>query len=244
LRVVRAIPFDPVKREEGLDWPAHAETMIGLKRLENLQTVVTDVVRRGVPGDLVETGAWRGGACIFMRGVLRALGDPSRCVWVCDSFQGLPPPDARRYPADAGDVHFSRAELAVSEEDVRANFARYGLLDDRVRFLSGWFRNTLPTAPIEQIAVLRLDGDMYESTWDALVNLYSKIVPGGYVVVDDYGGIAACQMAVADFRREQGIEDEIHGIDSSGVYWRRSASPHVQIGPGGRASVPDRRGSA
>jgi O-methyltransferase len=222
LLVVRPDPFDPAKREIGDDWPAHAETMVGLKRLENLEALIVDVVRRGVPGDLVETGVWRGGASILMRGVLKALGDTSRRVWACDSFEGLPRADPGRYPMDAGDPHWTFAELAVSLDEVQANFARYGLLDEQVRFLPGWFRDTLPGAPIDRISVLRLDGDMYESTWVALEALYPKLARGGYVVVDDYLNIAACRAAVDDFRRANAITDAIHEIDWTGVYWRRS----------------------
>ena len=224
LRLISPTPFDPAKREVGLDWPAQAETMVGLRRLENLEALVADVVRRGVPGDLVETGVWRGGASIFMRGILKALGETSRRVWVCDSFAGLPRPDAESYPADAGDPHWTFAELAVSLDEVKANFARYGLLDEQVRFLPGWFRDTLPGAPIERISVLRLDGDMYESTQDALGALYPRLSPGGYLVVDDYGARPPCRAAVDDFRARHRIEEPIHEVDWTGVYWQRRES--------------------
>jgi O-methyltransferase len=221
LRLAYQAPFDPALREQGRDWPADAETMVGLRRLDNLEATIVDAVRRSVPGDLVETGVWRGGAAIFMRGVLRALGDDARRVWACDSFAGLPPPDAVRYPKDAGDPHHKFSRLVVPLEQVRANFARYGLLDDEVRFLPGWFRDTLPTAPIERIAVLRLDGDMYESTMVAFESLYPRLSPGGYVIVDDYGAVAGCREAVEDYRRDHLIDEPIHAIDWTGVYWRR-----------------------
>ena len=222
LRIVRKRRFDPAERERGVDWPAEAETMVGLRRLENLEALIVDIVRRDVPGDLVETGVWRGGATIFMRAVLKALGESSRRVWACDSFAGLPRPDPERYEADVGDTHWTFAELAVPLEEVRANFARYGLLDEQVQFLPGWFRDTLPTAPIERVSLLRLDGDMYESTHDALEALYPRLSPGGYLVVDDYGAIPACRQAVIDYRTRLGIDDPIHEIDWTGVYWRRS----------------------
>jgi O-methyltransferase len=221
LRLARPVPFDPALREVGRDWPAQAETMIGLRRLENLETLVADVVRRGVPGDLVETGVWRGGAAIFMRGVLKALEDTERKVWACDSFAGLPRSDPEKFQADAGDPHWSFAELAVPLDEVKANFARYGLLDEQVRFLPGWFRDTLPTAPVQHISLLRLDGDMYESTHVALEALYPKLSPGGYLVVDDYGAIPACRQAVADFRARHEIDEPMTEIDWTGVYWRR-----------------------
>lgn len=222
LRLVRSVPFDPGKREVGLDWPAEAETMVGLKRLDNLQALVVDVASRGVPGDLVETGVWRGGASIFMRGVLKALGDGERRVWACDSFQGLPRPRPEVYEADAGDAHWTVAELAVPLEEVKANFARYGLLDEQVEFLPGWFHETLPDAPIRQIGLLRLDGDMYESTHVALEALYPRVAEGGYVVVDDYGAIPACRRAVDDYRETHQVTAPLNEIDWTGVYWRKA----------------------
>ncbi|MEO5364252.1 MAG: tetratricopeptide repeat protein [Magnetococcus sp. DMHC-8] len=163
-----------------------SHTMIGKKRLENLQYCIETVLAEQVPGDFMETGIWRGGACIFMRGVLKAYGVTDRIVWAADSFAGVPVPTL---PEDAGfDISRHRLPvLAVSLEEVQELFARYDLLDDRVRFLPGWFKDTLPTAPIGQLAILRLDGDLYESTMDALVSLYDKVVRGGFVIVDDYG---------------------------------------------------------
>ncbi len=176
-----------------------------------------------MPGDLIETGVWRGGATIFMRAVLKAYGDTSRTVWVADSFQGLPKPDARHYPADADDVFWALDVLAVSLEDVQANFARYGLLDDQVRFLVGWFRDTLPQAEIERLSVLRLDGDMYESTMDGLRNLYPKLSAQGYVIIDDYNSVPQCKAAVDEFRAEHGITEHIVPIDAQAVFWQRQA---------------------
>lgn len=222
LELVRNNTLDPAVREEGRDWPADAETMIGAKRLENLEACILDVLRDNVPGDLIETGVWRGGSVIFMRAVLKTFGVEDRVVWAADSFQGLPKPDASRNPADAGDQHWTFAPLAVSLEEVKANFARYGLLDDQVRFLVGWFKDTLPSAPIERLAVARLDGDMYESTMDALTALYPRLAVGGYLIVDDYGWVPACRQAVDEYRATHGITDELRMIDYSGAFWRRS----------------------
>ncbi len=218
--VVQRGPADPLARQEGLDWPVEAETMIGLKRLNNLEACITDVIRRGVPGDLIETGVWRGGASIFMRAVLKAYRDEERLVWVADSFQGLPKPNAREYPADAHDALWSVATLAVSVEEVKENFRRYGLLDGQVRFLVGWFRDVLPEAPIERLAVLRLDGDMYESTMDALTHLYPKLSLGGYVIIDDYA-LVNCRAAIEDFRARQGITEPLQPIDQLAKFWQR-----------------------
>lgn len=221
IEIVRKRRYDEHARMHGLDWPARAETMVGLKRLDNLESCIRTVIREGVPGDLVETGVWRGGSAIFMRGALEALGDARRQVWAADSFEGLPPPDAERFPADAGDDHHTFGELAVSLETVKRNFARYGLLDERVRFLKGYFKDTLGSAPIKSIAVLRLDGDMYESTAQALDPLYPRLSPGGFCIVDDYHAVEGCRRAVEDYREQHGIQDELVEIDGSAVYWRR-----------------------
>lgn len=222
LEIVRRRSIDAELKREGKIWPKVAHTMIGEKRLDNIQFCVEDVIKSGVPGDLIETGVWRGGASIFMRAILKAYGCVDRKVWVADSFAGLPPPDADQYPADEGDVLYRYTELAISINQVRMNFERYGLLDEQVVFLKGWFRDTLPAAPIDRLAVMRLDGDMYESTMVALKSLYQKLSVGGYVIVDDYGCFPACAKAVTDFRLENGITDELMTIDWSGVYWKKS----------------------
>ncbi len=217
-KVVRTVPFDQQKRDLGLDWPAAAETMIGMQRLESLQSVLAE----NVPGDLVECGVWRGGACILMRAVLAVNGDPDRCVWLVDSFAGVPPPDKDNYAADASlRLDLQADVLAVSESTVKVNFKRYGLLDERVRFVAGWFKDTLPNAPIESIGLLRIDADLYESTIQALDLLYPRLSVGGYCIVDDYHAIDACREAVTDYRIRAGISEEIIEIDGSGVFWRK-----------------------
>jgi O-methyltransferase len=217
-------PYDPELRAIGRDWPARADSMIGLARMDNIRDCIEAVIRDDVPGDLIETGVWRGGATIFMRGVLKAYGDTNRTVWAADSFQGLPAPDPARYPADAGDTFHEKGGLAVGVEQVKHNFERYGLLDDQVKFLVGWFKDTLPTAPIDELAVMRLDGDLYESTWQAIEALYPKLAPGGYCIVDDYGDLVAqCQRAIHDYRDAHGITGEIVDIDGFGAFWRKES---------------------
>jgi O-methyltransferase len=208
-------------RAKGDDWPSDAETMAGMARLDSLQTCIETILRDDIPGDLIETGVWRGGASIFMRGVLSAYAVADRTVWVADSFDGLPPPDAEKYPADANARFHQDDQLAVSLDEVKANFARYQLLDPQVQFLKGWFKDTLPDAPIDHLALIRLDGDMYESTVDAINSLYPKLSPGGFLIVDDYS-IASCRQAVDEFRRSNSISDPIERIDRNAVLWRRS----------------------
>lgn len=203
-------------------WPVRAHTMIGRARLSSLRQMTEATLREGVPGDYIETGVWRGGACILMRAVLAAHGVTDRRVFVADSFEGLPRPDRDRYPRDRGDRLFSFSELAVSEAEVRRNFETYGLLDAQVVFLKGFFRDTLPPLKGHRFALIRLDGDMYESTHDALTNLYDGLSPGGYVVVDDYGILDACKQAVHDFLSTRGLDPRIEPIDHACVWWKKA----------------------
>lgn len=217
------IGYDAELRAGGRDIPLVAHTMIGRKRLDNVHDCVERVLRDGVPGDLVETGVWRGGTTIFMRALLSAFGVTDRTVWVADSFEGIPQGDPEKYPGDElAPLHRYNDVFGVPLETVQENFRRYGLLDGQVRFLKGYFRDTLPTAPMERIAVLRLDGDLFESTMDALVHLYPKVPVGGYVIVDDYRALPPCRIAVYQYRREHGITDPIEEIDGVGVFWRRT----------------------
>ena len=215
--------YDPALREVGRDWPATAQTMIGVQRLRNLRTLVEDVIRSEVPGDLIETGVWRGGACILMRAVLSAYRIRDRRVWVADSFKGVPPPDVESYPADRESTYHTFPDLSVSADVVRRNIEKYGLLDNQVVFLEGWFKDTLPRAPIEALALLRLDGDLYESTIVALNSLYGKLSVGGYVIVDDYHVVAGCRQAIDDFLSDLGISPRISEIDGVGVFWQKTS---------------------
>jgi O-methyltransferase len=209
------------RRIAGHDFSDIAHSMLSFRRLDNIQMCIETILRDNIAGDLIETGVMRGGAVILMRAILRAYGVHDRTIWAADSFEGLPPPNPQDYPADAGAQWHLRPLTEVGVEHVRRNFDRYCLLDDQVQFLPGWFRDTLPKAPIHRLALLRLDGDLYESTMDALVPLYPKLTPGGFVIVDDYN-LPMCKQAVDDYRKKMGIDDEIIAIDDAGIYWRKS----------------------
>jgi len=211
-------------REFGWDWPSQAPSMIGARRMGNVRAECERVIQAGVPGDFTETGVWRGGACIMMRAVLRASGIADRRVIAADSFAGFPPPSPG-VEADATFHLHAFNDFAVSLDQVKWAFARYGLLDEQVVFLESLFKDTLPKAPVERLAVLRLDGDMYESTMDGLVNLYEKLSIGGTLIADDYF-LFECQRRAVDefeFRAAGGIEDAIVQIDDYGGYWIKGA---------------------
>jgi hypothetical protein len=214
--------FSQIERDNGLDWPSDAHTMIGSKRMHNLRQLVESVIKNNVPGDLLEAGVWRGGACIYMRSILEAYEVRDRRVWVADSFEGLPPPNPDMYPKDEGSNLHEYLELSVPLKKVQENFEKYDLLDNQVVFLKGFFKDTLQHAPIEKLALLRLDGDMYESTMNGLIALYDKISLGGYVIIDDYHTFEPCKLATHDFRSTHKISEKIVDIDGSGIYWRKT----------------------
>lgn len=221
LEIVSRVSQNTDARVDGTEWLPDGDTMIGLHRLDNIQQCLETVAADNVPGDFIETGVWRGGACIFARACLKVLGDAERSVWLADSFRGLPPPTPHKYPADLGDLHSTHPQLSVSRAEVEQNFRNYGLLDDRVKFIEGWFKDTLHQANIGRLAVMRLDGDMYESTMDALKGLYDKLSLGGFAIIDDYNWHRPCAMAVEDFRAAHAITEPIVRVDKSAVYWRR-----------------------
>ena len=204
--------------ENGTYWPPRAFTMIGSKRLNNLQFCIEDVIKNGVAGDFIETGVWRGGSVIFMQGMLKAFQE-NRRVFVADSFQGVPPPNVEKYPIDKASTLHEVELLKVTKEQVERNFQLYNLLDSNVVFLEGWFKDTLNTDLITELAILRLDGDLYESTIDSLNALYHKLSRGGYIIIDDYKH-PACRAAVTEFRTRKQIVSPIIIIDSWGAYWK------------------------
>jgi O-methyltransferase len=231
-----------VLRARGSDWPYSGLTMVGLKRLDDLQACIESVVADGVEGDVIEAGAWRGGASILARATLDSLGADDRTVWVADSFQGLPAPDRGAFPED-DELDLSQVEfLAIPVEEVRSYFARFGC-DQGVEFVEGFFQETLPRLRDRRWSVIRLDGDTYEATWVGLESLYPGLSAGGYLIVDDYGLIKECRAAVDDYRREHGITDPIEKVDWNGARWRRQDKPEkppkaASAGDSRRVSTP------
>jgi hypothetical protein len=210
--------YDEKRRQSGRDWPLRAHTMIGMRRLDNLQFCIEGIIAEDIPGDLIETGVWRGGACIFMRGVLKAYQVTDRKVWVADSFCGFPLSPGR----DDDRALASQPDqlcLSVSMSEVARNFGQYRLMDMQVQFLPGWFSETLP-GPVKQLALLRLDGDLYESTMDAITPLYPLLEPGGFCIVDDWN-VPMCREAVCEYRDSHGITEPLLDIDGRSVYWQK-----------------------
>lgn len=195
-------------------------SMLGEHKLDTLRYCTEDCLRRGIAGDIIETGVWKGGAAIYLAGILKAHGDTSRKVFAADSFEGLPRPDEKKYPQDKGGTHYTREDLAVSLEEVQANFKRFDLLSDNVVFVKGFFESSLKTAGIEKLSILRLDGDMYGSTMTVLMQLYHKLEEGGYLILDDWL-LTGAREALLDFRDKVGIQEELYQ-DYSGIFWKKS----------------------
>jgi O-methyltransferase len=226
----RKIPSDEIIEEiikknvdssrlEGLDWPERAHTMIGIKRLNNLEESLDYIRKNNIKGDFIETGVWRGGASIFIK-FYNDLYKMDRRVFVSDSFEGLPRPNLEKYPQDANDTHYEIDYLKISLEEVTSNFEKYGVLDHNVIFLKGWFSDTLKDERIKKLSLLRFDGDMYGSTMDVLENLYFKLNQNGVLIIDDYC-LPNCVKAVTDFRDKYNILDKISVVDKCGVFWHK-----------------------
>lgn len=214
-------PIDHGKVKNGLYWPQRAHTMIGLKRLTNIQECFENVIKDGIEGDLIETGVWRGGATIFMQALVKVYNQ-DRKVYVADSFEGLPKPDTKRYPVDSGDKHHTIDFLKVCLEEVVDNFKKYDLLDENVYFVKGYFEDTIPdlSTKIEKLSILRLDGDMFSSTIQVFDGLYDKLSVGGYLILDDFN-LKGAREAMYAYREKKNIKSKILNIDNLGVYWRK-----------------------
>lgn len=218
LAVCSVSKYNPLDRELGKDWPKKGETMVGIKRLQNLQYCVNEIAKNQIEGDFLEAGVWRGGASIFLNALNQVFCDAQKTIWVADSFEGLPKSSLdqdKKYDFTIYD------ELSVPLEQVKKNFEKYNLLTPNVKFIKGWFKDTLPNLNVKKLSLLRMDGDLYESTMDILNNLYHKVSIGGYIIVDDYC-LDCCVQAITDFRKRHNITDEIKTIDWTGVYWQKS----------------------
>ena len=216
--------YDENHRLNGWDWPSLAPSMIGARRMRHLRAECERVISGGVAGDFLEAGVWRGGSAMMMRAALKAYGVTDRRVIAADTFDGQP---LDTDPEDSAAFLREEPVFAVPLYEVRATFERYGLLDRQVVFLEGPFAETLANAPVERLAILRLDGDTFSSARDTLAALYDKLSPGGSVILDDYYLFEDNRRAVDIFRAEREIVDPIVGIDDYGGYWvkeRRSTA--------------------
>ncbi|MDB2380668.1 TylF/MycF family methyltransferase [Luminiphilus sp.] len=194
-------------------------SMIGRSRLLNIERLVRRVVDDDIEGDFVEAGVWRGGACILARLLLDLLEGPGkRKVVLMDSFEGLPESTSlhdMQYP-----FHLDKT-LAVGLAQVRQNLCEFGLADrDDIVLWPGYFEKSLRDYPDHKISILRADGDLYSSTTAILDNLFDNVSAGGFVVVDDYGALDPCKVAVDQFLEKRGLYPQLISIDWTGVFFR------------------------
>ena len=213
ISLVKRNSFNFSYRNEGTDWPMFGFTMTGIKRMTFLKNAIINVIEKKIPGDLFEAGVWRGGSSILMKAVLD-LYDDDRRVILADSFEGMPKPKGILDGFDLSDNKY----LAVSLDEVKANFDKFELLDEKIVFIKGWFCDSLPLINKTSISILRLDGDLYSSTMDVLVNLYDLVSVGGYIIIDDYHSWPQCKKAVHDFFYSRHIDISLIDIDQDSAY--------------------------
>ena len=171
--------------------------MLGIDRINDLRDCIETVLLEGVEGDLFEAGVWRGGGVILMRAMLAAYSDEERIVWAADSFRGHPPPSAKH---DIGFDFHRQPSFRASLESVRGNVRRYGLSEDRIRYVDGWFEDTLSALEVHRIGVLQIGVDLFTATTTALGALYPRVSSGGFVLVDGYRSEELVRRAVDAFR--------------------------------------------
>jgi SAM-dependent methyltransferase len=188
-------------------------TMIGSRRARTLNRLARICEAAGIPGAIVDCGTFNGGSATMM-----STGAPTREVWGFDSFEGLPPAgehDPERAEGWQGELH-------ASEAKVREAFERFAH-PERLHVVKGWFQDTFPEAEpqIGQVAMLHADGDWYDSVRLTLETFYSKVSPGGFVVIDDYNDWEGAKAATDEFRAANGIDAPLVEIDISAAYWQK-----------------------
>lgn len=208
-------------------WPY---TMVGYKRLSNIYLLAETVEKNKIGGAFVECGVWRGGCVAVMADVSHKFKS-NRKIWAFDSFKGLPEPtekdgiNAIRFALNRSSGKLvSINQCVASVEDVNKILFSILKLDKRNIFIEkGWFQETLPKAKsrIENIAILRVDCDWYESVRCCLDNLYDNLITGGYLIIDDYGHWEGCKKAVDEFLESRKIKVRLNKIDYTGVWFQK-----------------------
>jgi O-methyltransferase len=200
-------------------------TMVTNKNLITLYRLVQRVNKLGLPGDIVECGVWNGGSAAVMGWAnnRETRNCMNRTIWLFDSFQGLPRPTEKDGKPERENYFKGWCKGDVNK--VRRIFARLGVPVDLVKIVPGWFEHTLKTAPVDRIAILHIDADWYESVKLVLNVFYDKVVPGGFVILNDYGAWPGCNQAIADYFVEHDFRHiEINIVEpSTGAYFQK---PH------------------
>lgn len=204
-------------------------TMVPPARLMNAYDCMLFVEERGIEGDVAECGVWEGG-CIGLMALASDRVGGRRRFHLFDSFVGLPEPteqDADISGPKTGELTPVGACVGAREPAEKLFYDVLRIDRKQAAFHEGWFQETVPHAAqsIESLAILRIDGDWYESTKVCLDGLYDRVVNGGFVIVDDYGTFIGCRQAVDEFLADRGIDQHILiPIDAEGVYFRKPGS--------------------
>jgi hypothetical protein len=174
------------------------------------------------PGDIVETGCYFGTSAAIMMDILIHFDLCDRRLWVFDSFEGLPVLSKEdRNDGIPGDFN-------ISVQVLKNNLLSAGVYqENKIVITKGWFNETLPLSPVKQIAFLRLDGDLFLSTWDSLIALYDKVIVGGVIYVDDYGSYRGCRDAIDKFRSMKRIYEPLHYIEESPILGNNSTVKRI-----------------
>jgi hypothetical protein len=199
-------------------------TMVSAMRLINLYQRVQDANRLNLPGDIAECGVWHGGSAAIMGAAVqddRAFKG-KRKLWLFDSFQGLPPPG--KNDGEKEHAFYFEGWCKGDVDKIEQIFHRLDVPWEQATVIPGWFEVTLERAPIEQIAVLHVDADWYDSVKLVLDKLYDRVVPGGFIVIDDYWVWPGCKKAVDDFLQERQLADvRLQNVGKQAVYFRKAA---------------------
>lgn len=201
-----------------------SQTLIEAPFFRELPGILEQVKVDGIAGDFVQAGVWKGGSALYMHALNHALGMHRR-LWLADTFYGFDPATVKHEKDLKALAAFSDFQgEPLSAQKVKDLFEVHGLLDESVHFLEGDVKDTLPGAGISEVSLLHIDVDFFEPTYNTLAELYDKVQPGGYIVIDDYGvPHFNCSDAVDRFRSERSIETPLNMMTHYIAWWRKEA---------------------
>lgn len=186
-------------------------SLIGSPGLEHTHDLAQQLVRRNIEGAFVECGVAQGG-CASLIAMVAAGENQQRHCWFFDSFEGLPDPTADDFAEGQTGRHIRPLPrgscLGTIEQVSNLLFDKFALPREQITLVKGWFQDTLPThaEQVGPIALLRVDGDWYESTRCCLESLYDRVSPGGSIIIDDYCSCYGAKKATDEFLLERGIQ--------------------------------------
>jgi O-methyltransferase len=191
-------------------------TLVGPERIRNLRTLALRIESEGIPGDVIECGVCNGGtAAVMARSATHSHID--RTLWLFDSFQGMPETTG----VDGAEAKEYVGQVLGSAKRVRELLRKAGADLERVKIVEGWFEDTFPTVSISQIALLNIDADWYESVSLCLETFYDRVVPGGFVSIDDYGHWPGCRKAVDEFFAARRLKYTLQEVDYTARWFQK-----------------------